>query len=73
MNPPARKKLHLTDRQKEVMEWAAKGKSALSTGIILGISQYSVSHHRKEAMAKVDTTNMLMATIALYKQGLIDV
>lgn len=51
----------LTPRERECLKWAAKGKSCWATGIILKISEHTVHFHRKQAMTKLGTTNVMCA------------
>lgn len=63
----------LSKREREVMEWAAKGKSATVTAEILGISPATVNYHRKSAFAKADAPSLTTALVALVKADAIDV
>lgn len=52
------KETRLTRREKEVRLWAAKGKTAWETAVILNISRTTVLSHLKNARIKLDTTNV---------------
>ncbi|WP_113381658.1 helix-turn-helix domain-containing protein [Agrobacterium pusense] len=52
------KETRLTRREKEVLLWAAKGKTAWETAVILNISRTTVLSHLKNARIKLDTTNV---------------
>jgi len=43
---------HLTDRQRECIYWAARGKTDLEIAAILGISHETVILHLKQARAR---------------------
>jgi len=45
-------KPHLTDRQRECIYWAARGKTDLEIAVILGISHETVILHLKQARAR---------------------
>jgi len=48
----------LTRREKEVLFWAAKGKTAWEISIILNIARSTVITHLKNARTKLNTTNV---------------
>lgn len=48
----------LTDREVEVLRWAADGKTGQDVGQILGISLATVRFHTKNAMAKLRAPNL---------------
>ncbi|MBN8933878.1 MAG: helix-turn-helix domain-containing protein [Rhizobium pusense] len=52
------KEARLTRREKEVLLWAAKGKTAWETAVILNISRTTVLSHLKNSRIKLDTTNV---------------
>jgi DNA-binding CsgD family transcriptional regulator len=64
--------VHLSPREREVLQWAARGKSAVDTGVILGISPHTVTFHRRGAMKKFDVTNLRQAVAAAVAAALID-
>ncbi len=49
---------HLTRREKEVLFWTARGKTAWETSVILNISKTTVISHLKNSRTKLDTTNV---------------
>lgn len=63
--------VRLTRREREVMVWAAAGKSGASTGIILGISEHTVSFHRKRALAKLGVASLIQGVAECIRRGLI--
>jgi LuxR family transcriptional regulator len=52
---------HLTEREREVLRWSAEGKTADETGLILGITERTVTYHVTSAMCKLDVTNKTQA------------
>ncbi len=61
----------LSDRQRECLLWAARGKTAVETGIILGISAETVVQHLKVARERYDVhCRQSLILCALY-DGLI--
>lgn len=68
---PKKKKIKLSPREKECLEWAAKGKTAVETGLIIGISRHTVEFHRKSAMSKLDTCRLRFAIFQAYQRDLI--
>jgi LuxR family quorum sensing-dependent transcriptional regulator len=51
----------LTPREREVLTWAAGGKSAADTAEILGITERTVTAHISSACQKLDATNKTQA------------
>ncbi len=62
----------LTGRERECLLWSARGKSTWSIGKILAISDHTVQFHLKQAMAKLGTTNRVVAIVTALRAGLID-
>jgi len=58
--PPGRR---LTETEAEVLRWAARGKTAWETSLILGISERNVRWHLEEAQRKLMAPNKT-ATVA---------
>jgi len=58
----------LTKREREVLAWAAQGKSAWETGEILGISKRTVDEHAQVACRKLKAVNRTQA-VALALQS----
>ena len=61
----------LTDRQREVLTWAAVGKSAWETGEILGISSRTVEEHAQRALARLGAVNRTQAVAIAIRDRLI--
>jgi LuxR family quorum-sensing system transcriptional regulator CciR len=61
----------LTHREKECMLWTARGKSASTIGVILGLSENTVNFYVKNAMRKLGTTNRVVAIVLAIRAGLI--
>ncbi|MEJ2625469.1 MAG: LuxR C-terminal-related transcriptional regulator [Pseudolabrys sp.] len=62
---------NLTDREKEVLKWAALGKTADETADILVCSRKTVEAHIQNAMSKLGAMNKTQATVQAIYQGLI--
>jgi DNA-binding CsgD family transcriptional regulator len=62
----------LTDRERDVLAWAARGKTTGETAEILGISTETAQTHTNRAMRKLDATNKTHATVQAIYLGLID-
>ncbi|OGP51244.1 MAG: hypothetical protein A2Y79_14660 [Deltaproteobacteria bacterium RBG_13_43_22] len=66
------KKLHITRRETEVLQWLQQGKSSWEISKILGLSERTVNFHVYNVMEKMEAVNRpQMVTIAL-RLGLID-
>ena len=61
----------LTSREREVLHWAASGKTFEEIGIILGISRRTVEAHIYNAMKKLDVYNTPQAVAKAILLGLI--
>lgn len=65
-------KLRLTDRERDALCWAARGKTTQDTADILGISNETVIAHVKSAMGKIGAGNKTHAVAKALQLGLID-
>ena len=66
--PRNESKPSLTARERDVLTWAARGKSAWQTGEILNIAKRTVDQHTQIAMRKLSAVNKTQAVaIALAK------
>lgn len=64
--------VQLTDRERLVLEWAGRGKTAVDTADILKISVETVNTHIANAMRKLDAANKTHAIVKAIKAALID-
>lgn len=64
--------LRLTDREREVITWAARGKTTHDTGMILSISPDTVEGYTKAAIKKLKAGNKAHAVAKAIHLGLID-
>lgn len=55
--------IKLTDREREVLQWARDGKSAWATGQIMTLSAHTVNFHIKNACLKLGVSNKNMAVL----------
>jgi LuxR family quorum sensing-dependent transcriptional regulator len=63
---------NLTPREREVLTWAALGKSAWEIGEILRIAKRTVDEHSQTAMRKLDAVNRAQAVAIAIRGRLID-
>jgi LuxR family quorum sensing-dependent transcriptional regulator len=61
----------LTEREREVLQWASVGKSAWEIGEILGIAKRTVDEHVQTACRKLNAVNRTQAVVAALRDGLI--
>lgn len=61
----------LTDRERDCLGWAARGKSASETAEILSASTRTVEHHIASAIAKLGASNRTQAVVLALRHGLI--
>jgi DNA-binding CsgD family transcriptional regulator len=63
----------LTPREREVLAWAARGKSAWEIGEILRITKRTVNEHVRTAAQKLGATNRTQAVVIALRSRIIDV
>ncbi|WP_407520802.1 LuxR family transcriptional regulator [Methylobacterium oryzisoli] len=63
--------IRLTPREREVLQWAADGKTAWEIGEILGISQKGVEHHLGTSRRKLGAHNGVQTVATALRMGLI--
>ncbi|MEO0637974.1 MAG: helix-turn-helix transcriptional regulator [Pseudomonadota bacterium] len=61
----------LTNREREVLQWAAAGKTHFETGVILGLSERTIKHHLMCAREKLDAANTVHAVSRALARRLI--
>jgi LuxR family quorum-sensing system transcriptional regulator CciR len=64
--------VHLSQREKDCLRWTAQGKSSWDIGMILGISENTVTFHAKNAMRKLGTASRTVAVLRAIRLDLID-
>ena len=62
----------LTDRERDIMSWAARGKTTADTAEILKISNETVDTHVKNALRKLNAANKTHAVAKCISLGVID-
>ena len=62
----------LSTREREVLTWAARGKSAWETAGILGITTRTVNKHTQTAFRKLGAANRTHAVALALQQQLIE-
>lgn len=65
--------IHLTQREKEVLQLLFTGNSNKEIGLILGISSKTVSVHRSNIMKKLDVHSIFDLYHAVFRYRLLDV
>jgi LuxR family quorum sensing-dependent transcriptional regulator len=63
----------LTGREREMLAWAAAGKSAADTGDIVGITERTVTAHIVSACQKLEATNKTQAVARALQYHLISI
>lgn len=61
----------LSERESEVLQWVARGKSFASIAEILELSRDTVKTYSKRIYAKLDVSDRVGATVAALKLGLV--
>ena len=65
--------VHLTDREKDVLSWAARGKTGVETAEILGVSKDTVETHTRHAIQKLGAINKTHAVVTALHLRAIDI
>ncbi len=63
---------HLTDRERDVLTWAGRGRSVAETADILRIGQETVKSHLVQAMTKLEAINKTHAVAKAVHLSLVD-
>ncbi len=63
--------VHLTAREKEILSWAAEGKSDSVIGEIIGVSHSTVRFHMNNVFKKLQANERTLATVKAVRHGLI--
>jgi len=63
---------HLSEREREVLQWTAAGKSQLDIGDILSISTRTVEVHLRSARSKLSALTTAQAVGRAIAMGFID-
>ena len=63
--------IHLTDREKEILLWAAEGKSDSMIADIIGVSHSTIRFHMNNIFRKLNANERTLATVKAIRQGLI--
>jgi LuxR family transcriptional regulator, quorum-sensing system regulator BjaR1 len=70
--PAYEEKPLLTPREREVLAWAAEGKTAWQIGEILAISKRTVDEHVRAAVVKLGATNRTHAVVLAIRDHLVE-
>lgn len=70
-NPPTGPAPQLSAREREVLLWAAQGKTAWETATILGISPKTVEFHLANCGKKLGTATKAQTILAAARKGLL--
>lgn len=57
----------LSERERQIMDWVAMGKTNPEIGCILNISEFTVKNHMKSIFGKLDVTNRAQAVSTLTR------
>ena len=66
---PAARVMPLSEREHQIMDWVAMGKTNPEIGCILSISEFTVKNHMKSIFSKLDVTNRAQAVSKLTRMG----
>jgi DNA-binding CsgD family transcriptional regulator len=68
---PAVESVHLSEREKEILLWAAQGKSDSVIADIIGVSHSTIRFHMKNIFKKLNANERTLATVKAIRHGLI--
>jgi DNA-binding CsgD family transcriptional regulator len=63
--------VHLTEREKEILLWAAEGKSDSVIADIIGVSHSTIRFHMNNIFKKLNANERTLATVKAIRHGLI--
>jgi LuxR family transcriptional regulator, quorum-sensing system regulator SolR len=63
---------HLSPREVDVLRWTAEGKTSADIAIIMNLSERTVNFHVNNAVAKLDASNKISATVKASVLGLLE-
>jgi len=63
----------LSDREREILKWCAKGYTKVGIGERLNLSVHTVDSHVRNSMRKLDTNNMTSTVVKAISLGFIQV
>ncbi len=63
--------VQLTSREKEILQWAAEGKSDSVIAEIIGVSHATIRFHMNNIFKKLDANERTLATVKAIRRGLI--
>jgi len=63
--------VHLTSREKEILQWAAEGKSDAIIADIIGVSHSTIRFHMNNIFKKLNANERTLATVKAIRHGLI--
>jgi DNA-binding CsgD family transcriptional regulator len=72
-NLVAGKQAGITEREREVLTWAARGLSSRDTGMVLDIAKRTVDEHLQTAARKLGAANKTQAVAIAIRDRLIEV
>ena len=59
----------LSDRERDILAWAAEGKSSWEIATILGVSERTVNWHVEQSKKKLDAVTRTQAVIKALRSG----
>lgn len=64
--------MFLTGPKREILYWAAKGKTAAETALILDVTERAIREHREGILRSLDCVSMTQAVAKAMQSGLVD-
>ncbi|WP_116137022.1 helix-turn-helix domain-containing protein [Trinickia diaoshuihuensis] len=61
----------LSEREREVLRWAAVGKTSCEIGMILGVTERTINFHVASAISKLNASNKTHAAVKALLLGII--
>lgn len=70
-NGPSERRMGLTPRERESLQWVAEGKTDWEIGELMGISRHGVDFHLRSARVKLGCVSRTQAVAEGFRRGLI--
>ena len=70
-NGPSERRMGLTPRERESLQWVAEGKTDWEIGELMGISRHGVDFHLRSARMKLGCISRTQAVAEGFRRGLI--
>lgn len=64
--------IHITSREREILQWVAEGKTTDEISVILGLAHHTVTTHRTAVMEKLGVFNSAALVATALRKHIIE-